>query len=537
MASRYSNNNNIHNNNSIDEEDYSESQTTMNPEQFEDEPGNQNYNNHNNNNNHSNIVYPSNDPYDQRYQINDDDDDDVVVEDDTTTVNTPYASNRSTNYDTPSDDPYGRSSNTTTTAPSPSRQYHNNNNHHYNNNENENDEEYDSYPPPSSSMEEQAPPPPRQHKYSSANLREQGKWKKWCQILLLFLIFLAIAIVIRMLFNHLFFGDTSDNAPPETVSRDENGTFAKDKQEIDSACGRTTLAMDEGTLCKEACIPEFFHCCDPFDEFVLYNYTIPVQNTTNTTNTTDDLGRKPDLPERKNLTFLEGYELPEETCTFDTNVRGCMAYAKCHALAGQADPAPIKLPEMCSMDQLKENPEDCAEECGILKCCYSTKSDNCMAEKFDLCMDYAPCQNLRMLDAPTGVLETAPRTLDYDCYNQEQQCTETCEQARCCSDLEDYSCFQYNFLSCITYAPCSNVTEVNITIPAQFIHVPQPSIDLVYACDTDAPIIEPTDRTCEQICNDAACCWSTSASDNCFHMDPLGCLAYEAQCQSLLSQS
>jgi hypothetical protein len=547
MQSGYNNNNN---NNNIIDEDYSESQTTMNPEQFEDEPGHRPYN-HNHN---GNIVYPSNDPYsqqnnqnpyDNRYQINDDNE-----EEDQGYNNTPYEENP--NYSTtnendsrygPDDASYYPPTITPTTRPYSPEYDPRNHRHDDDFNENENDDYVNDphQPPPTPHMEEQAPPP-RRHKYSTANLREQGKWKKWCKILLFFLLMIAIMIGISMLMNHFFFGDTSDNGPPEVALRDENGTFAKDKQEIDIACGRKTMATDEGTLCKEACVPEYFHCCDPFDEFILYNYTEPTKNSTKSSNSTingaDDGKLSSDrynVPDEKNLTFLEGYK-NDGTCTFDANVRGCMAYAKCHALAGQTDPAPSNLPELCSLEQLKVDADSCTELCRKLDCCFSPKNDNCLAEKFDLCMDYAPCQNLRAINDPTGVLEIAPRTLDYDCYFQQPSCTDTCEKARCCSDVGDFSCLQYNFLSCITYAPCSNVTEVNITVPVQFNHLPQPSIDLVYACDTTATIIEPTERTCEEICKDAACCWSAKADDNCFYLDPLGCLAYEAQCQALLTQ-
>jgi hypothetical protein len=520
MSSGYNNNSNFSN------EDYNnERSTTMNPESFVYDDGH-------------NAPYSNRDPYDPRYQINDDDDNDDGRykyhhdNEEEDYGHQPYEENRYTNDD---NDPY--------TASSSSSQHPHHNNYDNNNYDNYDDDGFDPHQPPpapsSSSLDEQAPPP-RKHKYSTANLREQGKWKKWCKILLLFLIMIAIMIGISMLMNHFFFGDTSDNGPPEMALRDENGTFAKDKQEIDSACGRNTLAMDEGTLCKEACVPEYFHCCDPFDEFVLYNYTVPTSNTTNATNTTDDgilssKNRPENRPQEKNLTFLEGYE-KDETCTFDGNVRGCMAYAKCHALAGQIDPAPANLPEMCSIENVQKDAVACTDLCRKVECCFSAESDNCLAEKFDLCMDYAPCQNLRVLTSdPSGVLEIAPRTLDYDCYFQQPSCTETCDKARCCSDVGDYSCFQYNFLSCITYSPCNNVTVVNITIAPQFNHVPQPSIDLVNACDTSAPIIEPSDRSCEDICHDAACCWSSTPGDNCFHQDPLGCLAYEAQCQALIS--
>ena len=258
----------------------------------------------------------------------------------------------------------------------------------------------------------------------------------WVKQFISVIIMIVISIGISLLLRHFFFGgagndddSNNNNGPPNIFGPQDNNnalrTFAKDKHEIDSACSRTTLVKDKGTWCKEACIPEYFHCCDPFDEFVLYNYTVPItQSSTaistntiaSTTNDVDDVKLTSDrynAPKEKNLTFLEGYE-NDQTCTFDANVRGCMAYAKCHALAGQIDPAPYNLPELCSMERLKEDNDSCTELCSKLECCFSEESDNCLAKKFDLCMGYAPCQNLRVINDPTDVLETAPRTLDYD---------------------------------------------------------------------------------------------------------------------------
>jgi hypothetical protein len=258
-------------------------------------------------------------------------------------------------------------------------------------------------------------------------------------------------------------------------------------------------------------VPHYFQCCDPFDEFRLYNYT---QNATDTNTTTEDDGKlssnRYNEPNAKNTSFLDGYA-DNATCTFDMDVRGCISYAKCHALSGQTDPAPSNLPESCSLERLAIDPDTCTEICRKLDCCYSAGSDNCLAEKFDLCMDYAPCQNLRALQNPGGVLEVAPRTLDYDCYWQQQACIDTCENARCCSSVGDFSCFQYNFLSCLTYSPCSNVTEVSIELPPQFSVVPQPTQDLIYACNApeENEILEPSDRSCDDICTDAGCCWKS----------------------------
>lgn len=398
---------------------------------------------------------------------------------------------------------------------------------------------------PAPEQAQQPPTPPeRQHKYSTANLDEDSKCKKYMSICCLFLLFLAVMIGLSMLFNHFFFDDKSDNGPAEHDQRDPNSTFPQDKQDIDGACSRSTYRL-QPELCEESCVPMFFKCCDPFDEFNLYNYTQAL--TSNSTNSTDNVeegyepGRssRPSDVSEKNFTFLEGYEDWEPSdgsvCQFDADIRGCMAYAKCHVLTGQIDAAPANLPEMCALEQLSKDPQTCQAMCRPLECCYSTDSDNCLAEKFDLCVDYAPCQNMRSL-AGHEILETAPRTLDYDCYEQLPTCTETCKKAECCSNPKS-SCFQLNFMSCLTYAPCNNVTLTSITVGPQFNKVAKPPKDIIYACNAaNEEVLEPTEKTCEEYCNEAACCWSGNSEANCFFHDPLGCMAWEAQCQVLLDK-
>jgi hypothetical protein len=367
---------------------------------------------------------------------------------------------------------------------------------------------------------------PRQHKYSTSNMKETGKCKKYCSIILTFLLFLAVMIGLSMLFNHFFFGDTSDNGP-QLEPRPENQTFPRDKQEIDSACSGGTFRLDNGELCKEACVPQFFKCCDPFAEFDLTIITA----SNNETNTTDyEYDSK--LPD-KNVTFLEDYEdFDDSECSFDTDIRGCMSYAKCQALGGQVDPAPANLPEVCSIKRLKKDDGSCLALCASLECCYSSGSDNCLAEKFDLCMDYAPCQNLRFKNY--RVLETAPRTLDYDCYWQQPACTEECERARCCSDPEN-SCLQFNFMSCLTYSPCNNVTEINIEVPPIFSYMNEPPQEITFACNAkNEAVLEPSEKSCEEICSEAVCCWESDPAKSCFQKDPLGCLLWDSQCQVLL---
>ena len=179
-------------------------------------------------------------------------------------------------------------------------------------------------------------------------------------------------------------------------------------------------------------------------EEVVTNKTLPDIRMSSSSSTEVD---------ERNVTFLDEYsDFDDSTCSFDTDIRGCMAYSKCQALAGQIDPAPANLPDMCSFARLERDAESCQALCRKLDCCYSQGSDNCMAEKFDLCMDYAPCQNLRIYEEGVNadaILETAPRTLDSECLTLQPSCNEKCFEAECCMNPGAASCYQYNFVACL----------------------------------------------------------------------------------------
>jgi len=289
--------------------------------------------------------------------------------------------------------------------------------------------------------------------------------------------------------------------------------FPFDKLDIDWACSSTNYLL-EPTVCEDVCVPQFFKCCDPFGT---YSSTETITN----------------------VTFLEGFEnwQPESgSCSFDTELRGCMSYSQCQVIAGTIDAAPGNLPDVCSLENIAQDPEPCTAICRPLECCYSpNNADSCLAENLQICMAYAPCQNLRTLNSNTNnVLETAPRVLDFDCYWQQPTCTEFCEKAKSCGDPNSRT-LQENFMACLTYAPCNDVTSTHIRVAPQFNTVSQPPSDLVYACNaTNAEtVVEPMEQSCQEYCAEAACCWDEDIGRNCFFEDPLGCLAWEAQCQGL----
>ena len=396
----------------------------------------------------------------------------------------------------------------------------------------EEDEYADEYEEADEPLPEQ--PPRREFKYSTADMDESKPWKKYCLIFLLFCAMILFMIGLSMLLQHFFFSDVSDNAP-QYPERPENATFREDKQLIDQMCSRGTLATDNGERCRDACLPQFFECCDPFDEFDLYQIVNEKDEEDKNEKLRPNTTAAPTLAPTTTA-YYQNQTRHLGNCSLDTELRGCMSYAKCQAVGKKIEPAPSTLPVLCNLHNLDLDPVSCKELCKETRCCYSDGKDNCLADNFDICMDYAPCQNLRS----TYVLETAPDDLDQACFWQQPECNQICEKAKCCGDPKS-SCLQDNFLSCLTYAPCTGVTRTEIVVAPQFSVVPNPPRELVAACEAKHELMdgnrlpavdEFSTTSCHDLCVTAKCCWA-GPEENCFFQDPLGCLAWEQQCQVL----
>ena len=269
-------------------------------------------------------------------------------------------------------------------------------------------------------------------------------------------------------------------APAPDAGKITATRFPHGKDFIDQVCHRNSISGDGGARCRDACEPQFSECCNPFK--------------------------------------TDGVD-----CSFDKDASGCMRYAKCQTLDLQVDSAPSTLPVYCSQTRLDEDPVSCQELCKPVRCCFSAEK-NCMVENFNVCMDYAPCQNLRKC----LILETAPNSLDAMCRSQSQKCIDTCNVSECCRASGESSCFQENVLACLTYAACDDINDSTMVTP-QFSVVEKPSNAVATACtqsDQNAPGV-----SCTDMCEEAACCWTDASTNNsCFLKDPLGCLAWEQQC-------
>jgi hypothetical protein len=388
--------------------------------------------------------------------------------------------------------------------------------------------------------DEEAEPEQPRYKYSSHQMARgnngRDRCRKWCCVVLLFLLFVGFSVGLSLLINYLFFREdessSNDSAQPINLA---NETFVHDKTTVDAACSPSTFNQDGGAQCTEVCEPQFSSCCKPFlDVNIMTNTTVNTTNATNTTST--DTTRSGD---KRNAASAEGH------CSLETESRGCVSYSKCIAASG-FDPAPTALPMYCAPSALEKDPQSCESLCDKNRCCYNQDGMHCLGDKLDVCMDYAPCQNLRT-EKEALLLEPAPANLDQLCFYDAPECHAACKKAECCNlnatstnvtaSSSSLSCLADNIVSCLTYAACelSNKTSTKISLPPQFSVLPKLPAEVAIACDERGQdAVVTTEQTCEQHCNVSACC--TASENNCFDRDPLGCLAWDRYCQVTRNQ-
>jgi hypothetical protein len=375
--------------------------------------------------------------------------------------------------------------------------------------------------------DEEAEPEQPRYKYSSQhvarNNNTKSRCRKYCCIIVMFLIFVGFSIGLSFLINYLFFSDDGDTGgAAEQPFNLANGTLLpRDKATVDAACSPATFNQDGGKQCSEVCEPQFSSCCKAFlDSDIMANETGTVTNASST--------GVDGSSNFENTTFATG------VCSLDTQTQGCASYSKCIAASG-IDPAPTALPKYCAPSALEKDPQSCQSLCEKHKCCYNQEGMTCLGDTLDVCMDYAPCQNLRT-QKEAVLLEPAPANLDQLCYYGAPDCIDACKKAECCNlnaTSTTPSCLSENIVSCLTYAACglSNKTSTKIDLAPQFNLLPKLPAELIAACDERNPDFASGsgNSTCEQLCIESTCC--TASENNCFDKDPLGCLAWSQYCQ------
>jgi hypothetical protein len=322
-------------------------------------------------------------------------------------------------------------------------------------------------------------------KLSTADLRDDSKRNTRCCLIALGILCLAVAIGLSIFFAGLA-KDKDDYDDPmsasDTAAGDNSGSgqalFLDSKDFVESQCAKG-LFEEDPIPCQDTCAG--FSCCDPF--------------------------------------------LPEGESCFQTNREGCIAYARCHILtAGGNDPPPTNLASICSPENIAKDPTACELQCSTMECCHS-KENSCVATDFYACLDYSPCQNLRLdLEVPIprlNILEQVCVPGVVTIAKQQQQCDDECEPASCCWD-PDASCLESNFFTCLQYGRCD---KLELPAPGQAVSPPSVSNgSIANVCSTFNFEEDPT--ACQTACAVGDCCSEELDVTNCFNQDPLGCLEY-----------
>ena len=328
-------------------------------------------------------------------------------------------------------------------------------------------------------------------KLSTADLPDNSKRNTKCCLIALAIFCIGVAIGVSIVFAGFAKDSEDDDDNDGATSAPSNvnfsipfpgqGLFKSPKTFVESRCDRDVFEQDP-TVCQGTCAG--FDCCDPF--------------------------------------------LPEEESCFHTNREGCIAYARCHILtAGGKDPPPANLASICSPENIALDAAPCQLQCATAECCYS-QDNSCMATDFYACLDYSPCQNLRLdLEVPIPPLDI----LEQLCVpgvtstvRDQDKCDDVCEPASCCWD-PDASCLENNFFTCLQYGRCD---KLELPVPGQAVSPPNVpnggSIDK--SCSTFNFEEDPT--ACQSSCAVADCCFEDLDVTNCFNQDPLGCLEYSS---------
>ena len=342
-------------------------------------------------------------------------------------------------------------------------------------------------------------PPRRQHKYTTANLQPERPWMRYFLSCLACLVMIAIMVLISLFLQKLFDPeeepDWSDDAVNITDD-DQAGAVSgasmklpKDSAYIENVCAEDKLEGATRAACEAACAPAL-DCCNPYS------------------------GTK------------------NSTC-FEEEVAGCVAYSQCHTLEGTNDPAYRQLDRLCSIASLEFSRADCEQACETLSCCH-TDTDSCVALYFQACLDYSPCQNLRITaDKPDTYIPVAPPALEQECRDGDGECGRTCRDATCCSDTTS-DCYRDNFVACLTYATCNQYPDstTRITVAPMYTRV-EPAADNLRNVCLESYVASSGTAECEAACAPGECCFAFGV-DSCFGDDPLGCLEYRG-CSILTS--
>jgi hypothetical protein len=321
--------------------------------------------------------------------------------------------------------------------------------------------------------------------YSTAELADSSCRTTNCCLITVAIICLIVAVILSVVMMRVFADKDAENrGPPPTMAptTEEEASqpgltlFQLPRETVEE--NRCPLGQHTSDDCRNTC--EDFDCCDPILQASCFHY----------------------------------------------NPDGCLNYKRCHAITSGIQIPPENLASICSPESIASNREACEDVCTSVSCCWI--SDVTCYDKFYSCLDYSPCQNLRAdsrVVAATNDLSKFCNSAQGGSLTQSTDCEDACKVAECCWSSGDDNCLETDFLACLTYAPCEQ-----LTLPGSGNSVKLPPASIRNDCSV-VLINSGATGSCETSCEAGTCCMDAESS--CFDQDPLACLAYEP-CRALV---
>lgn len=231
----------------------------------------------------------------------------------------------------------------------------------------------------------------------------------------------------------------------------------------------------------------------------------------------------------------------EEECPDPFYFLTCLDYAPCQNLRNDTTitTAPPSLDEYCSPIGENTDRDQCSDACDTASCCWSLDPDeNCLESDFVACLTHASCGLLVIPEAnnfvPVAPVDLANTTCSLDnIWNAgelREVCEDVCVNADCCGNLDMSddvdNCFLQDPFGCAEYAPCALLPLTGGTVE----RAPD---DLLDKCNWENFAEDGMEEQCETACNDARCCWDTTAENCLADGNLLTCIEY-APCAILI---
>jgi len=157
----------------------------------------------------------------------------------------------------------------------------------------------------------------------------------------------------------------------------------------------------------------------------------------------------------------------------------------------------------------------CEDVCAPAECCTTSGRKSCLSEYADSCLAYAKCHGVVEIEI---LAPPAPLNLPEICARDNlTDCSEACHDAKCCFEEDMESCQATHLLTCLDYAPCQVLNTRSRLRPAD-------TSSLIEMCSLSGDETIPSEE-CMGACRGASCCWA-DGDDSCLQTNFMECMTY-----------